>query len=68
MATHGSVVRFDPDKEEQTAYVECLNFNLIADEVTDHAKKCGILTYVRMWTSCLQNYPQSNGFRDSQNY
>ena len=27
MATHGSVVQFDPEKEEWTSYVERLNYN-----------------------------------------
>ena len=43
MATHGSVVQFDPDKEEWTSYVQCLNYYLIANEVTEDAKKCTIL-------------------------
>jgi len=42
MAAHGSIVQFDPDKEEWMAYVECLNYYLIANEVTDDAKKCAI--------------------------
>ena len=32
MATHGSVVQFDPEKEEWTSYVECLNYYLIANK------------------------------------
>ena len=43
MATHGSLVQFDPDKEEWTSYVERLNYYLIANEVTDDTKKCAIL-------------------------
>ena len=43
MATHGSVVQFNPNKEEWTSYVERLNYYLIANEVTDDAKKCAIL-------------------------
>ena len=45
MVTHGSVVQFDPEKEEWTSYVyvERLNYYLIANEVTDDAKKCAIL-------------------------
>ena len=43
MATHGSLVQFDPDKEEWTSYVEPLNYYLIANEVTDDTKKCAIL-------------------------
>ena len=44
MATHGSVVQFDPWKEEWTAsYVERLNYYLIANEATEDAKKCAIL-------------------------
>ena len=43
MATHGSVVQFDPEKEEWTSYVERLNYYLIANEVTEDAKKCAIL-------------------------
>ena len=43
MATHGSVVQFDPEKEEWTSYMECLNYYLIANEVKEDAKKCAIL-------------------------
>ena len=43
MATHGFVVQFDPEKEEWTSYVERLNYYLIANEVTEDAKKCAIL-------------------------
>ena len=43
MAIHGSLVQFDPDKEEWTSYVEHLNYYLIANEVTDDTKKCAIL-------------------------
>ena len=43
MATHGSVVQFDPEKEEWTSYVERLNYYLIANEVKEDAKKCAIL-------------------------
>ena len=44
MATHGSLVQFDPDKEEWTSYVEHLNYYLIANKVTDDTtKKCAIL-------------------------
>ena len=43
MATHGSLVQFNPDKEEWTSYVERLNYYLIANEVTDDTKKCAIL-------------------------
>ena len=43
MATHGSVVQFDPNKEEWTSYVEHLNYYLIANEVTEDTKKCAIL-------------------------
>ena len=43
MATHGSVVQFDLEKEERTSYVECLNYYLITNEVTEDAKKCAIL-------------------------
>ena len=43
MVTHGSIVQFDQDKEEWTSYVERLNYYLIANEITDDAKKCAIL-------------------------
>ena len=43
MATCGSVVQFDPEKEEWTSYVERLNYYLIANEVKEDAKKCAIL-------------------------
>ena len=43
MATHGSVVQFDPAKEEWTSYVERLNYYLIANDVSDDKKKCAIL-------------------------
>ena len=43
MVMHGSIVQFDPDKEEWTSYVERLNYYLIANEITDDAKKCVIL-------------------------
>ena len=43
MATHGSLVQFDPDKEEWTSCVERLNYYLIVNEVTDDTKKCAIL-------------------------
>ena len=43
MATHGSVVQFDPQKEEWTSYVERLNYYLITNQVTENAKKCAIL-------------------------
>ena len=43
VATHGSVVQVNPEKEEWTSYVECLNYYLIANEVTEDAKKCAIL-------------------------
>ena len=39
MAIHGSVVQFDPKKEEWTSYVEHLNYYLIANEVTEDTKK-----------------------------
>ena len=43
MVMHGSIVQFDPDKEEWTSYVEHLNYYLITNEITDDAKKCAIL-------------------------
>lgn len=43
MATHGSVVQFDPAKEEWTSYVERLNYYLIANDVSEDTKKCAIL-------------------------
>jgi len=43
MATHGSVVQFDPAKEEWTSYIERLDYYLIANEVFDDAKKCAML-------------------------
>ena len=56
MATHGSVVQFDPEKEEWTSYVERLNYYLIANEVTEDAKKCAILmSCCGVWTNDLQN-------------
>ena len=41
--TYGSAVQFDPEKEEWTLYVECLNYYLIDNKVTEDAKKCAIL-------------------------
>ena len=43
MATHGSVSPFDPEKEEWSAYVECLDYYLVANGVEDDAKKVVIL-------------------------
>ena len=43
MPTHGSVVQFDPEKEERASYVERLNYYLITNEVTVDTKKCAIL-------------------------
>jgi len=43
MATHGSVLPFDPDKEVWSAYVERLDYYLVANEVEDDAKKVAIL-------------------------
>ena len=44
MATHGSVSPFHPEKEEWSTYVECLNYYLVANGVTDEdAKKVAIL-------------------------
>ena len=38
MVTHGSVVQFDPKKEEWTSYVECLNYYSIAKEVYNRGR------------------------------
>ena len=65
MAPHGSEVQFDPDEEEWMAYVERLYYYLIANEVTSDTKKCAI-SYVRVWTNCLQNHLHSGRFRDSK--
>ena len=43
MATHGSVSPFDPEKEEWNAYVERLDYYLVANGVEDDAKKVAIL-------------------------
>ena len=43
MVMHGSLVQFNPDKEEWTSYMEHLNYYLIANEVTDNANICAIL-------------------------
>ena len=43
MATHGSVSPFGPEKEEWSAYVERLNYYLVANGVEDDAKKVAIL-------------------------
>ena len=43
MATHGSVSPFDPEKEEWNAYVERLDYYLVANGVEDDAKKAAIL-------------------------
>jgi len=42
MATYGSVLPFDPDKEDWSAYVERLDYHLVANEVEDNAKKVAI--------------------------
>ena len=43
MATHGSVSPFDPEKEEWNAYVERLDYYLVANGIEDDAKKVAIL-------------------------
>jgi len=43
MATQGSVLPFDPDKEDWSTYVERLDYYLVANEVEDDAKKVAIL-------------------------
>jgi len=43
MATHGSVVQFDPAKAEWTSYIKRLDYYLIANEVSNDSKKCAIL-------------------------
>ena len=45
MATHGSVLPFDPEKEDRGAYVERLDYCLVANGVTEEhdAKKVVIL-------------------------
>jgi len=43
MVTHGSVLPFDPHKEDWSAYVERLDYYLVANEVEGDAKKVAIL-------------------------
>jgi len=43
MATHGSVLPFDPDKEDWSAYVEYLDYYLVENEVENDANKVAIL-------------------------
>jgi len=59
MATHGSVIPFNPDKEDWSAYVEC--YYLVANGVTDEldAKKVTILMY-KLWT---KDYPQPSRWK-----
>jgi len=39
---NGYVLPFDPDKEDRSAYVECLDYYLVANKVEDDAKKVAI--------------------------
>jgi hypothetical protein len=39
MATHSTVTRFQPGKDDWSTYIEQLNFYFIANGVTDAAKK-----------------------------
>ena len=38
-----TVPRFNPEKEEWSAYVECLNYYLVANSIEDDTKKVAIL-------------------------
>jgi len=49
MATHGSVLLFDPDKEDWSAYMERLDYYLVVNEVEDDTKKVAILMSNSVW-------------------
>ena len=43
MATHGSLLPFDPSTEDWTSYSQRMNHYFVVNDVADETKKCSIL-------------------------